>query len=789
MSDICKINISTLRNYADNFKNESNNFNNKAYSTFSSSYLKNCSDPYVRTMASKLLTLYTAIKNGYTNIGDWWSGYVENISSLESFLSGGGSVGAMSEASVRNSANGLPALETFNINISATMTNSSSTAIGVTFVNNGLGSPNNMFGGLFSGYDVSSIDTNDVTNANVNMTSESKFWEKAKNVAEGFLNWGKDAAEVVVGTIKSVHATNAVAIFSLAEKTLTDLGFDVAEGFDNFYGNTKFGQGLVENSYVSTDVAENVSKKVKNVATSVENVVESVGASKAVAVISAAEKTLTDLGFDVEDKFDNFYGNTKFGQNLVEKSYVSTDVAENVSNWVENTVKSVGATEAVAVISVAEKTLTDLGFDVEDKFDNFYGNTKFGQGLVENSYVSTDVAENVSNWIENAATIVGNTIKSVKATAAVAVTSVVEQGAELLGIDATQAFDNFYENTKVGQNLVNNAYASYDEIRSGKVLESVGATVATAAISVIEGIGTLAEAIVDTATIAVTGYRCISDPTILLKDINAYLKTGDASFSNTKEFFKPTMSFVSEKWVTGCLDLFYENTDAGNWIKENSYGFDTVRSVGTGVGYVIGVVALTILTCGVFGVAAGGAGAAGAAGATGVATASTASTMSFQTMMGLVAGYAGFGKGAEQAWGNGADLGEGLVVALATGIWEGFQMWAGAQIGAPNGWGTQLASKVVGSNANAVVQKVVGSFSRLVLDTVDGALEGFVVPAIDAIYKDGYIDKDGNYIEFTDDNGLFKRYAEVFDDAGGWKNVGIQGAVGFITSFAGETID
>ena len=57
MSDICKINVSMLKSYEKDFKTELNNFNNKTYTTFSSSYLKNCSDAYVRRMSNELQTL------------------------------------------------------------------------------------------------------------------------------------------------------------------------------------------------------------------------------------------------------------------------------------------------------------------------------------------------------------------------------------------------------------------------------------------------------------------------------------------------------------------------------------------------------------------------------------------------------------------------------------------------------------------------------------------------------------------------------------------------------------
>ena len=103
-----------------------------------------------------------------------------------------------------------------------------------------------------------------------------------------------------------------------------------------------------------------------------------------------------------------------------------------------------------------------------------------------------------------------------------------------------------------------------------------------------------------------------------------------------------TQGFVATEHVKSWFDGFYENTEVGRFLKENAnlFGlvdFDTIRSVGSGIGYTIGVVALTVLTFGVGGAAVSGSSAT-------VSAAQLATT----------AGVAGFGRGTESAWKDGA---------------------------------------------------------------------------------------------------------------------------------------
>ena len=61
----------------------------------------------------------------------------------------------------------------------------------------------------------------------------------------------------------------------------------------------------------------------------------------------------------------------------------------------------------------------------------------------------------------------------------------------------------------------------------------------------------------------------------------------------------------------------------------------------------------------------------------------------------------------------------------------------------------------------AIKTKFLNSASRVVLDGVDSGFEAIVLPGISSIYKDGYTNKNGEFIEFTDDQNFIERYGGI----------------------------
>lgn len=513
MNDMFKINVSLLKSYESKFNTELNSFNNKTYATFSSSYLNSCADGCVSKMASQLEKIYETIKKGYTNIDKWWIDYNDNASGLENYLSGKGSLGSISEASIRNSASQLPELKKYNLDFA------------------------------------------------------------------GIIPAGIAGAE--------------------------------------------YGMAFANNTVVSS-----------------------------VGTFDTIDSEVPSLGSVISDTVESVFS--------------------GIAGWFSSI-----------------------------------------------------------PWLENAA--------------------------------------NFYWN----------------------IIKSTGATLAVFVQSLIQGIGQFVEAIVD--LVAIVGTAAASIVTGLWDGGQAIWGaiTGEDWESLTKKMWNGTMGFVATQYVVGWMDLLYQNTGYGQWLVDNALGFDIVRGIGSGIGYVAGIVALTIATFGVGGVAvAGGSAAAGGATAAAAGSATAAGGITMSTQLAITATAAGIGKGVQNAWADGASLVKGLIAGILNGLWEGFQFYIGGKISGLNIFGGKGLLESV--KLSGVGTQVLNSLGRIILDGIDGGAEGFVTPLIQTIYKDGYYDENGEYVEFSDVKSLsdvFERYGKIFEENGGFVNVLTQASVGAISSLIGELFD
>lgn len=132
-----------------------------------------------------------------------------------------------------------------------------------------------------------------------------------------------------------------------------------------------------------------------------------------------------------------------------------------------------------------------------------------------------------------------------------------------------------------------------NEVETGAIFTRTSATVTVFTASCAEGIIKLvemaADGVVILGTIAITKYA-------LYADVYNHIIGRESNY--TKELWDKTRAHVSKDYTKTAFDLFYDNTGAGRWLKNNAYGFDTVREIGCEVGEVVGVVALSAVTGG-----------------------------------------------------------------------------------------------------------------------------------------------------------------------------------------------
>ena len=425
---------------------------------------------------------------------------------------------------------------------------------------------------------------------------------------------------------------------------------------------------------------------------------------------------------------------------------------------------SVGIATTFASVDSISKTVSDRKIESNvSKIEDF--------NISDIGAIIATGASNLNEWLDNKIEDVNDFFEDTKAKIVGVANNVKSKVTEILEDIKQTLIDTFaYISNKV-KNLWNKFFnwlmgdalpwISNTYVVINDMLESVAATIATFTVSLVEGLAQFGEAMVDFGVIVGAG---VGTAVFAIEGL-----FGDENWKErTKQLWQDTKGFVSKNYVKSAFDNFYQNNSFGQWLASESYGFDTVRSIGSGLGYVGGVILLSVVTCG-------------------VGTAVTGASVSTTATMSIIAGLAGTGKGTQTAWENGADIKEGLLTGAATGVWEGIQFYLGAKIGQTSIFGkatTEAAKASLGTGT-----KLLDSVARIVLDGVDGGVEGFVQPLLDAIYKDSYIDENGNLIQFTKDDNILERATKLFDESGGWANVGIQTAIGLGGSIIGETFD
>lgn len=369
-----------------------------------------------------------------------------------------------------------------------------------------------------------------------------------------------------------------------------------------------------------------------------------------------------------------------------------------------------------------------------------------------------DGVKSVFNWgVEKAKQVgskVANGVKSAinfgKVAAKTGVNNVKKTGSTVVE-GAKSAFDWGIDKLKDFGGAVADKFNSLTDFIKGLVdkfinaVESIAATVLTAIQSVLKGILQFVEAIVDFA--AIVGSAVVSVGTGIADGVS-YIATGK-TLGATSSVWEWTKGFVSYDVVNGIADIVYNDTSYGKWLTSKSLisPDGVVSNVLSGVGYVSGVVALTIATFGTGGAAVGATSSAASAGTASVSSAG----------MAAVAGAAGVGKGTSDAWNDGAATAEGLGYGAFNGLLEGVQFYVGGKINTFNVTkGTTAARKL----ANSTV--------RVVLDGADSAVEVPIYARLKSIY-----------------NG--KSFQENWEKDGGWKAVGSAAAVGGVLSAAGES--
>lgn len=269
------------------------------------------------------------------------------------------------------------------------------------------------------------------------------------------------------------------------------------------------------------------------------------------------------------------------------------------------------------------------------------------------------------------------------------------------------------------------------------ILNATGATVLTAVGGAAEGFLSKGENVVDAALIAGTATLTSSAPVALIDLIQkGYSKiSGKEVEPLSDKIWDSTKAFVAKDHVKTMFNDFYENNSYGQWIKNNAIGFDVVRNFSAGIGGMTFNFTVSALTGGTIPPSA-------------------------------VAAVTDFGAGTAQAWAEGASTEAGMVYGMGH---------------AAIGYITYASGEKTKLIKNPFVRAGVDGGINTAGEGIDEILKI-------ATYKKGYTNKEGEYVEFTDDDNIFDRVGRVYEESGGYKNVVTQFALGAARSYVGEKI-
>lgn len=541
-----------------------------------------------------------------------------------------------------------------------------------------------------------------------------------------------------------------------------------------------------------------MAQEARNISTDVGNINR--WASDVVSKFQAAESKSSSAISSLLGKLDMVsFG----GVGTTAGKIAGTAASMALTGGVQSGLFKMGFDLAQSVAKGVQKGISSVGAKISSAWKSFTSSAK-KTGLK----LLNDTKAKVSKVVTGAINEVSKGINQVEK----GITTFAEKGYE----KACQISQSIENGLNEAASHVSNTWNSFcTEVipEVGNALQSTAASVTNVVLGFTKGVGQFAESLGDLVTILGTGVGSVA--TGIYDGItyvgNLLNGTEDEWESMTAQMWKQTMSYVAEDHVGNAFKDFYENTTVGKWLDEHA--IDACKSDGiatnisSGLGYVAGIIVLTVATLG-----------------TGTALTAGASGLSFAATSAGIAAAAGIGKYTQEAWGNARDSSwEGIQKLYQEGEitkdefdtfvtirnltddqwseiekdyqsgkmskeefeqikqirempedWKNFENgWKGLLYGAANGAWEGVQWYVGGKLANWTIKGGSQLISSAVRVGADTAFNGFDTPfrtAITAIT-----------------NG--KTWDEAWKEQGGWQSILTNIGIGLIGSVGGEVFD
>lgn len=293
---------------------------------------------------------------------------------------------------------------------------------------------------------------------------------------------------------------------------------------------------------------------------------------------------------------------------------------------------------------------------IEEIKNNVEGVLNIGEWISDSVNKITQTASQIGNKIESAVSWACNTGAEIKENVKNCVLNKIEDKLDFSGSKTSKAWEFAY------QNIVTPSW---------NYLKKTGASVANEVLGFFKGLGQLTEALSDAIVMLLTGV--VSIPTGIIDGVTYLYASANNDTSNwnsvTGSMWDAVMGYVAEGHVENNYKSFYSKSFIGKWLDENAQAYfksdGIVTNISSGIGYVAGIIALTLATfrnrrgsnrrnCSCVNAELVPQQRHG--------TATVASSASSTTVSAIIAGVAGTGKATGEIWGE-----------MRDNSWEGLQ--------------------------------------------------------------------------------------------------------------------
>lgn len=396
-----------------------------------------------------------------------------------------------------------------------------------------------------------------------------------------------------------------------------------------------------------------------------------------------------------------------------------------------------------------------------------------------------------------------------------------------------------------GTIIWNGLKSAWNWITDGENWKRLGASIVNGVLSFVKGLVSLIEAIGDLVVLALGAVVTVGTA---IYDTVKGIATGDWSFDATKGLWKKyAVPIVAYSWTNALDESLGWRQHFDQWAYEPFKSDGVGCQILDGVGYVAGIIALTLATFGVGGAAVSAASGAastatavtGAAVATGAtSTAITAGVTS--TTMAITAGAAGIGKGTQEAWQQQIEQAnkqqitqeldniqiteemfnnklselksqnpeneytqEDVINAIRSDLYvertKDLNSWNNIKSGAEKLKGSDIAAGVAYGVGTGVIDGVQWYAGGKINNLFKGANSVVANKFLSSLARVGLDSADAaaevplrtlmQSLYRTDENGNKMGFSDVWNENGGWSQVAVQAGVGALGSGIGEGLD